>query len=410
MSGYHLFDVFGVEMEYMIVDAESLDVKPITDELLRDVAGEITSEVELGELAWSNELALHVVEIKTNGPAKSLDDLAVSFQESVARINELLRPRGARLMPTAMHPWMNPDSEMKLWPHEYNAIYEAYDRIFSCKGHGWANLQSTHLNLPFSGDEEFGRLHAAIRLVLPILPALAASSPIMEGRNTGLLDTRLETYRHNADRIPSIAGHVIPEAVFTREDYDREIFRRIFADIAPHDPDNLLRDEFLNSRGAIARFGRGSIEIRVLDIQECPRADIAILSFIEQTLRALVDERWATFEKQCSWSETELQRIFLATISDGGQAEIEDPRYLDMFGFPSNLPATARELWNHLDQTLYGTLTEGDPLAEARHLILDKGTLARRILADLGGDPTRENLARTYGKLCDCLAEGRLFR
>ena len=36
------------------------------------------------------------------------------------------------------------------------------------------------LNLPFSSDEEFGRLHAAIRLLLPLLPALAASSPLVE--------------------------------------------------------------------------------------------------------------------------------------------------------------------------------------------------------------------------------------
>jgi hypothetical protein len=27
---------------------------------------------------------------------------------------------------------------------------------------------------------------------------------------------------------------------------------------------------FANSRGAIARFDRGAIEIRVIDIQECP--------------------------------------------------------------------------------------------------------------------------------------------
>ena len=67
-------------------------------------------------------------------------------------------------------------------------MYEAYDRIFDCRGHGWANLQAVHLNLPFSGDEEFGRLHAAIRLVLPIMPAdrimasgLATSLPARAG-------------------------------------------------------------------------------------------------------------------------------------------------------------------------------------------------------------------------------------
>src|SRR5678809_520166 len=90
---------------------------------------------------------------------------------------------------------MNPERETRLWPHEDNEIYEAFDRVFGCTGHGWSNLQCTHLNLPFAGDAEFARLHAAIRLVLPIIPALAASSPILDSRLTGLMDTRLHCYR-----------------------------------------------------------------------------------------------------------------------------------------------------------------------------------------------------------------------
>ncbi len=86
------------------------------------------------------------------------------------------------------------------WPHEYSPVYEAYDRIFDCRGHGWANPQSVHLNLPLTGDDEFGRLRAAIRLLLPIMPALAASSPVIDGRLTGLMDSRLEVYRTNRRR------------------------------------------------------------------------------------------------------------------------------------------------------------------------------------------------------------------
>ncbi|NJL28684.1 MAG: glutamate--cysteine ligase, partial [Thermoanaerobaculia bacterium] len=178
MSGsgpWHLFEVVGVELEYMIVDRETLAVRPVADEVLRAVAGEIVSDVETGELAWSNELVLHVIELKTNGPAPRLAGLEAFFERDVRRINELLAPLGGRLMPTAMHPWMDPHTETRLWPHEYSPVYEAYDRIFGCRGHGWSNLQSLHLNLPFTGDEEFARLHAAVRLLLPILPALAAS-------------------------------------------------------------------------------------------------------------------------------------------------------------------------------------------------------------------------------------------
>ena len=124
-----------------------------------------------------------------------------------------------------------------LWPHQHNPIYEIYNRIFDCRGHGWANLQSVHLNLPFCGDEEFGRLHAAIRLLLPILPALAASSPVADRRFAGFQDNRLDVYRNNSRRMPSITGEIIPEPVFTRSEYDRKIFQPMYQDIAPLDPD-----------------------------------------------------------------------------------------------------------------------------------------------------------------------------
>ncbi|MCZ7598158.1 MAG: glutamate-cysteine ligase family protein [Gammaproteobacteria bacterium] len=260
-----LFEGFGIEIEYMIVDAASLDVLPVTDRAIRAVAGEYVNEVERGPLAWSNELALHVIELKTNGPAPSLAPLPRVFRAGVDEVNAVLTGMGARLMPGPMHPWMDPHTETRLWPHDYNPIYEAYNRIFDCRGHGWSNLQSMHVNLPFAGEDEFVRLHAAIRAALPILPMLAAGSPYCDGRASGALDHRMQVYRGNAARIPSIAGHVVPEAVTGIDAYHELILAPMYADIAPHDPDGILQEEWLNSRGAIARFDRNAIEIRVLD-------------------------------------------------------------------------------------------------------------------------------------------------
>ncbi len=280
---FHLFQRFGVELEYMVVHAESLAVLPVTDRVLWAVAGQYLSEIELGTISWSNELALHVIELKTTEPAASLDGLAAEFQEHVGRINRILEPLGGRLMPTAMHPWMDPHREMRLWPHESSPIYEAFHRVFDCRGHGWANLQSVHLNLPFADDDEFARLHAAIRLLLPIMPALAASSPVMDGQTTGRLDNRLEVYRHNARRVPRVSGAVIPEPVFSQQAYQDQILQPLYRDIAPLDPDGTLQFEWLNARGAIARFDRNTIEIRVLDVQECPRADLAVCALLTAT-------------------------------------------------------------------------------------------------------------------------------
>ena len=52
---FGLFDAYGIEIEYMIVDAETLDVLPITDRVMHAMAGEYADEVEAGALCSSPE-------------------------------------------------------------------------------------------------------------------------------------------------------------------------------------------------------------------------------------------------------------------------------------------------------------------------------------------------------------------
>lgn len=401
----HIFAGFGIELEYMIVHRDTLDVLPIADQLLTAAAGELANDVERGAFEWSNELALHVIEMKTAGPVASLATLATGFHNEILAMNRLLAPMNAALLPTAMHPWMNPYRETKLWPHGHRAVYEAYNRIFNCQGHGWSNLQSVHLNLAFNGDKEFGLLHSAIRLILPILPALAASSPFVEGKATGLLDNRLEFYRHNQKRIPSLTGAVIPEAVYTRQEYEEAILQPNYRDIAPHDVDNILQEEWLNSRGAIARFQRSAIEIRVLDIQECPAADLAIITAIVSVLQALTAERWSSHQTQNSIPVTPLADILHATIRNGDQARIGNSDYLRLFGVTA--PAlTAGELWHHLVEATVPA--ESDSRSLLKH-ILTRGPLARRLLKSLGESPDRTQLHAVYDQIRACLEHGEIF-
>lgn len=394
-----LFQAYGVELEYMIVDSHTLEIRPVTDLVLADAAGESTTEVELGKLAWSNELALHVIELKTNGPAESLAGLAEEFHQHVLRINGILGEHRARLMPSAMHPWMDPVRQLTLWPHEYNPVYETFNRIFDCRGHGWANLQSVHLNLPFANDVEFAHLHAAIRLLLPLMPALSASSPFADRRETGWMDYRMEVYRHNSERIPAISGQIVPEDVYSQEEYQRRILQPMYQQIAPHDPEKVLQHEWLNARGAIARFMRNTIEIRVLDVQECPQADLAICEAIVAVLRQLVKQSWTGLEEQQRFSTDQLAEQFRSTIRDGELTKIEDPSYLAQFGLPAR-PITAGDLWKTLADRLQ---LENAALGR----ILSDGPLARRLTKAVRGDMQR--LPEVYRRLCECLASGQMF-
>ncbi|MCA9678459.1 MAG: glutamate--cysteine ligase, partial [Myxococcales bacterium] len=320
-----LFEAYGIELEYMIVDRDTLAVRPIADDLLRAVGGGQPVDYEDGPVGWSNELALHLIELKTNGPTPALAGWTARFGADLARIDAELARHGAMLLPGAMHPTMDPARETVLWPHDCHEIYAAYDRIFGCRRHGWANLQSCHVNLPFAGDDEFARLHAAIRAVLPLVPALAASSPALDGRVTGLLDNRLHVYLTHQARIPSAMGQVIPEVIRSRQEYDARIFQPILAEITPLDPDGVLEHEFLNARGAIARFERGAIEIRLLDVQETPRADLAIALLVTAAVRALVDERWRPLAEVERCATDELVAVLHATIAAGERAVLTAP-------------------------------------------------------------------------------------
>lgn len=400
-----LFEGYGVELEYMIVQKDSLKVLPVADKVLKMFSGTFTDEVENGCISWSNELAMHVIELKTNGPMNSLDGLSQEFSKNIQQINQLLLPLGGILMPTAMHPFMDPFSEMFLWPHHRNEIYEKYNSIFDCRGHGWANLQSVHINLPFNGDEEFAQLHAAIRLILPILPALAASSPIKDSLITGLRDTRLDVYQSNQKKIPSIAGKVIPEPVYSQKDYIEQILKQNYQDIAPYDPEGILQDEWLNSRGAIARFQRNAIEIRVLDIQECPAADLAILKVIVSVIKSLVEEKWCDLGSQKAWAVEPLYVIFKACVHKGEDAIIDNAQYLHTFGLKSNR-IRAGELWQHLAKQSDALTPEERDIIE---VIGKEGTLSSRILHNLGDNPSHDKLIEVYKKLVKCLDENKVF-
>lgn len=399
---YSLFECIGIELEYMIVNRKTLMPAPISDQLIIKKIGQITDELENGSISWSNELVLHVLELKTTNPMPGLEGLSHDFHQNILEINEILEPLDAQLMPTAMHPLFNPLKDVKLWPHERNEIYSRYNQIFDCKGHGWGNLQSMHINLPFANDEEFYLLHEAIRHIMPLIPALTASSPIFDGQKSEILDNRLAFYEQNQKKIPSITGKVIPESVTNKSEYEEVIFKRIFQDIAPYDKDKSLQYEWLNSRGAIARFDRNAIEIRIIDLQECPAVDLAIAEFVVQALKFIIPH----IKEHNPIDEYELYDIYRLALEKGGKSMISNEEYLRIFDLDKQSKVNIEDVWRHIFKHIY--LSE-DKRAIIEY-ILDNGNLSQRILANLKGKEwSDENIKKEYAILMDCLKENKLY-
>jgi hypothetical protein len=226
---------------------------------------------------------------------------------------------------------------------------------------------------------------------------------------TGNLDERLVVYRTNQRRLPSIIGSVVPEPVWTAEAYQREILEPMYRDISAFDPEGILQHEWLNSRGAIARFERDAIEIRLLDVQETPAADIAVTRLLAQILEALAKERWVSLAELRTLATSGLAELLSRTIVAADEAVLDHVPLLRALGFPGSR-VSAQELCTHLaEATLLSELSPSSSLRRALTTILVQGPLARRITRALGSSPRPERLTGVYRALADCLVEDRPF-
>lgn len=404
MSSYPLFSVIGIEIEYMLVDQDHLNVQPKSDLILSALAGQLTNEVTLGDIAVSNELVLHVLELKNKVPLSPKTDLTEAFQNTLLKLKPLLDVHHLFFLPGAAHPWMDPHKETLRWPHDNHAIYDQFHSIFNCQGHGWSNLQCMHLNLPYSNQEEFCQLHNVIRLILPLLPALAASSPVLDGKVTGLLDSRLHFYCQNQIKIPSIGGDIIPDFIRTEEEYQEKILNPMYKEISPFDPERILQYPWLNSRAAIPKFDQKAIEIRILDSQECVEADIAIALAIHALLQHWHHSSSYHLDKPCDTRR--LKGIFDCSIEKGLAVKIEDSELMRQWQLPLRA-MNIREIWTQLIEKISSKLTHKQQVA--LELILTQGNLSERILLALGQQKDKKLLHKIYNQLVHCLLTNEQF-
>lgn len=403
---HSLFSVYGIEVEYPICQKSSLQILPLADVLLRDFAGATTNDVTFGEMGLSNELCLHVIEMKNEVPLPSLAEIARQMHHTVLQAQEKLDVYNATLLPTGMHPFMQPTKETVLWPHDFKEIYQKYDELFSCRTHGFANVQSVHINLPFASEAEFTVLLQAIRFVLPLIPGLAASSPLCEGVLQKTADTRLAYYNHNQQRFQSVAGSIIPEAIFSFADYHQNILQPIAREIAPFNDEGWLEAEWMNSRGAIARFERDAIEIRLMDTQESSKCHLAVVSLIVAVVRWCVEQGPDFLAEIAAFPQKELVALYQKCWQNGGAAVIDNQVYLRLFGLTAPTKLKATELWQHLASVVAKNVVFPEVLA----VIFAHGCLAHRIQNALPKSFKHEDVVAVYQRLQQCLLRDEVFQ
>jgi gamma-glutamyl:cysteine ligase YbdK (ATP-grasp superfamily) len=292
---------------------------PISDKIIKDYCGKIINFIELPSFTFGKEMQLHVMEIKANQPFKTPFEFEETMQTAVSTLNQIVQKQGAMLLGTGMHPLLKLQ-DTGIWPHYHNKIYRQYGKIFDLNQHGWLNIQSFHLNLPFQKEADAIQTHNQLTNLCAYLPAISASSPIYEGKKGSDIDNRMQFYKVNQKEVPSISGDVIPEYVSSIDQYKRDVIEQYSQDLANAGADKtLLHREWVNSRGVIFRFDRCALEVRVMDEQECIKSDVALACFVRAALRGLNASNVELL------SHDILVKNFNKVIKEGLNAEVSSP-------------------------------------------------------------------------------------
>lgn len=392
MNQPYQLDSIGIEIEYMMIDPKDLSIRPIIQQILGD-----EDEIKRGIFSWSAEFAAHVFEIKNNTPVQDILSLLAGMQNEVVTVAALLDRQKTGLLPTGMHPFMNPAKEALWTTYDQSAEKKIFDKIMQPGGHSWANIQATHLNIGFANEVQFVQLNNAIRILLPILPALCASTPFIEGKSNNIWNNRLNEYQKNGLKFPEVVGHIVPEYVEGIAEYKDIVLAPIYKAFKPYDLTGELCDETLNARGMIARFDRSALEIRVLDVQECVLADLAICELCRVVLKTLSQEKSKNF------SINSLVSIYQQSIQHGENAIISDSDYIEILLNRRESKMRAHDLWIGLIENFNSELPV--EFKDFYSVYRNQGTLSTRILKK----EKDTNLFKIYNELANCLLEGRVY-
>ncbi len=171
-----------VEEEFALLDPESLGLVNRFEELSDAARGTPLEGHLVGELIASE------VEIRT-GRCDTFADVPAAMSERRAQLQALVDPMGLLLGATGTHPWADWKEQRIIdTPH-----YRRNDEILRYVV--WRNNTfGLHVHVAINGLERVIAVLDGLRNFLPELLALSASSPFVEGVNTGLHSARTQIF------------------------------------------------------------------------------------------------------------------------------------------------------------------------------------------------------------------------
>jgi len=185
-----------VEEEFALVDPDSLDLTNRFEEVQAAAPGTPLEEHLVGELIASE------VEIRT-GRQESFADIPDTMAERRSQLQTLIEPMGLLLGATGTHPWADWKNQRIIDTPHYRRNDELLRYVV------WRNNTfGLHVHVAIRGADRATAVLDAMRNYLPEILALSASSPFVEGVNSGLHSARTQIFTKSFPRcgIPDAFG------------------------------------------------------------------------------------------------------------------------------------------------------------------------------------------------------------
>jgi len=191
-----------VEEEFALLDPETLDLTNRFEEVQAASRGTALEPNLVGELIASE------VEVRT-GRQESFADVPAAMAERRAQLRALVEPMGLLLGATATHPWADWKKQRIIDTPHYRRNDELLRYVV------WRNNSfGLHLHVGIHGPDRAIAVVAGLRNFLPELLALSASSPFVEGVNTGLHSARTQIFTRFFPRCG------VPDAFASWDEYE----------------------------------------------------------------------------------------------------------------------------------------------------------------------------------------------
>jgi glutamate---cysteine ligase / carboxylate-amine ligase len=246
----------GMEMEFQIIDADTLDLADAVMPLLQRLPDRRNVQSEIFQS--SVELA--------SPPARTVAELGRAMRVLLDQLQATAGSLGVAICSAGAHPFYRRFAAITP-----EARYRQQERAAGWLSHHQVTF-ATHVHLGVDSGDEAVRLMVELKPYLPVLIALSANSPYWQGE-----DTRFAAFRN---RMLATARSYGPPPDFT----DWVAFERFMDGLRQVEAADAVADLHWDIRPS-PKFG--TVEVRVMDAQPTLRDALALAALLRALVRYL---------------------------------------------------------------------------------------------------------------------------